>query len=438
VKAQAFVQRTLYLSCMACLPRLNREKFSKGVKAVRFAVQLRSLLLIFGACCADVGAASLTNGIDGYIDAVSILPDGDIVIAGQFTTIGGLKRPSLARIHADGRLDPTLNPALPASSRVDAMTVQPDGKIIVGGYFPDSAAPEGAYTLLRLAVDGAVDTVGAQPEGSPSVLSMQTDGKVLVGGGSVNQIDNQTRLHIARLNSDLTLDPVFQPSVPPDGNVYTLEEESDGSILIAGYFKTIADPMREIFANSVARVDSGGNVDPSFVLPVQYQGDSAYYIYAAHELPSGKIIVGGDYELTGVGATTTSLHDNDGSLDTADFTPATIGGPTVLTVQADGKILIGGVFNDIGNATNQLARDNIGRLNANGLPDSQFVAQTNSGPSGQVIAIAQQSDGNIVLGGAFTQVDGQTRNGVARVLANGALDSSFNVTDDIFSGTFDP
>lgn len=404
---------------------------------MRIAVQRRNLFVFFVTCCAQVFAASPTSGVDGYVDAVSVLPNGDMVIAGQFSTIAGLKRPSLARVHSDGRLDPTLDPTLSATSRVDSMTVQSDGKIIVGGYFPDAAAPDGSYTLLRLTVDGAIDTVAAQPNGSPSVLLIQTDGKVLVGGGSVNQIDGQTRLHIARLNADLTLDTVFQPSIPPDGNVYSFEEESDGSILIAGSFKTIADPTQEIFANSVARVDSSGNVDPSFLLPIQYRGESAYSIYAAHQLPSGKIVVGGYYELTDIGITTTSLHNNDGSLDTTDFTPATVGGPTVLTVQADSKILIGGVFNDIGNASNQLARDNIGRLNANGIPDSQFVAQANEGSSGQVIAIAEQSDGKIILAGAFTQVDGQTRNGIARVLSNGALDSSFNVTDDIFMGTFD-
>jgi uncharacterized delta-60 repeat protein len=258
-----------------------------------------------------------------------------------------------------------------------------------------------------------------------------------VGGSSFENVGGLPRLHLARLNADLSLDAVFQPSVPPDSDIYTFDEQADGSIIIAGRFETIADPVNEIFANSVARVDSSGNVDSSFTFPIEYHQSSAYYVYGARLLPSGKIIAGGYYYIAGVGLTTTSLHNSDGSLDSSDFTPATLGGPSAISVQSDGKVLIGGVFNTIGNATDQLSRNNVGRLTATGAPDSQFIAQTESGSSGQVIAFAEQNDGKILMGGSFTQVDGQTRNGIVRLLSSGALDSSFNVNDEIFAGTFD-
>jgi uncharacterized delta-60 repeat protein len=399
---------------------------------------LASSAALFAGIITAAAAAQSANGVDGYVDAVAVVAGGKIVIAGQFTTVDGLKRPSLARLLPDGRLDASFNPALSATSRVDALAAQADGKLIVAGYFPDVQAPGGGYSLLRLNADGSRDAVPAQPDGSPGTVFIQSDGKILIGGGSVEYVGNQPRLHIARLNSDLTLDPIFQPSVAPDSDIYGFDEQTDGDVVIAGRFETIADPSQEIFAASVARVDFNGNVDAGFMIPMRYQGTSAYSVYQARVLASGDIIAAGYYDLTDVGTTTTSLHNSDGSLDNIDFTPATLGGPTALTVQTDGKILLGGVFSQIGNASSGLARNNIGRLNANGNPDSQFVAETNTGPAGQVIAMTEEADGSIVVGGAFTEMDGQTRNGITRLLSTGTLDPTFNVTDDIFPGNFDP
>ena len=136
----------------------------------------------------------------------------------------------------------------------------------------------------------------------------------------------------------------------------------------------------------------------------------------------GKILVGGGFTNLGGQARNYMgrLYAN-GTLDSG-FNPGTgaVIDPTVysLAVQADGKILVGGGFTTLGGQP----RNYIGRLTANGTLDSGF----NPGANDRVFPLAVQADGKILVGGFFTTVGGQTRNRIARLNANGSLDSGFN------------
>ncbi|HEY2953204.1 MAG TPA: delta-60 repeat domain-containing protein, partial [Verrucomicrobiae bacterium] len=90
-----------------------------------------------------------------------------------------------------------------------------------------------------------------------------------------------------------------------------------------------------------------------------------------------------------------------------------------LALQADGKILVGGQFRTF-NGTN---RSRIARLNADGSLDLSF--DPGLGANGDVYAVALQPDGKVVIGGAFTDVNGVTNLYAARLLTNGAVDTSF-------------
>jgi len=110
----------------------------------------------------------------------------------------------------------------------------------------------------------------------------------------------------------------------------------------------------------------------------------------------------------------------DGTLDTS-FNPGA-GGAFVhvdsLAVQADGKILVGGLFGTLAGQS----RFNIGRLNADGTLDTRF----NPGADSIVHSLAMQADGKILVGGYFTTLGGQSRNYIGRLNADGTLDTSFN------------
>jgi uncharacterized delta-60 repeat protein len=96
-----------------------------------------------------------------------------------------------------------------------------------------------------------------------------------------------------------------------------------------------------------------------------------------------------------------------------------------LVLQTNGQILAGGNFTFVNGAPD----NGIARLNADGSLDSAGFLNNGlySGANGAVQAIVcQQMDSRVVIGGAFTSADGIARNNIARLMTDGSLDTSFN------------
>jgi uncharacterized delta-60 repeat protein len=129
-------------------------------------------------------------------------------------------------------------------------------------------------------------------------------------------------------------------------------------------------------------------------------------IYALALQSDGKIVMGGN---DGVAR----LKD-DGSLDPSFSQPQGIWSGAramALAIQNDGKVLVGGAWG-------------FARLKGDGSIDRDFKAA----PDDTVRSLALQPDGKILIGGNFTHVNGQPRNQIARLNADGSLDTSFNFT----------
>jgi uncharacterized delta-60 repeat protein len=116
-----------------------------------------------------------------------------------------------------------------------------------------------------------------------------------------------------------------------------------------------------------------------------------------------------------------ALAQSPGALDAA-FTPSITGVVHAVAVQSNGQIVIGGEFTSVNGA----GRSNLARLNADGTLDTSFNPGIGGGLSPGVFALAIQSDGRILIGGRFSTVNGVGRNNIARLNANGTLDGSFN------------
>jgi hypothetical protein len=100
-----------------------------------------------------------------------------------------------------------------------------------------------------------------------------------------------------------------------------------------------------------------------------------------------------------------------------------------IAVQADGKILVGGFFGSIGGQT----RNFIARLDATtGLADS-----FDPNPNLPVFSIAVQADGKILAGGEFTSIGGQTRNSIARLYPGPQLTGAVSRKTHGGAGAFD-
>ena len=102
---------------------------------------------------ADNGA----GGINGPVWAIAVQTDHKIVIGGDFLSINGVARNHIARLNADGSLDNSFNnPGTGASDSVRALTIQLDGRILVGGLFTNFNGTV-QNRIVRLNADGSLD-----------------------------------------------------------------------------------------------------------------------------------------------------------------------------------------------------------------------------------------------------------------------------------------
>ena len=406
----------------------------------------------------------------GQIAGMALQLDGKIVAVGTFADLGGTRTTNVARFYAEGTPDTTFSSSLDADGPVAAVlhrpdtspvttqgnglawlnrdgslrtafapavrltgdisvvAVQPDGRILLGGSFNDSAT--GAVkNLIRISADGTTDdTFAPSPDGAVTSLVVQADGKILVGG-SFTGINNTTRHYIARVNANGSLDTGFDPNA--NARVNAIIVQADGKIVLGGAFTTLQPngAAATTTRNYIARVNADGTLDTA------YNPAASATVNALVLQADGLIVAGGSFTTFSPNAATTATTRNyiariniDGTLDTYD--PSGSGAVSTLALYTDGKILVGGGFtsftpNSLGITS---ARNYIARLNTDGTVDANF----NPSANGPVNTLAVQPDGAVVFGGTFTNVqpngalEATTRNHIARVTFDGSLDTAFN------------
>jgi uncharacterized delta-60 repeat protein len=236
-----------------------------------------------GSADPDFDAAQNPND---FISALAVQPDGKIVVGGPFTYICGQTRNHIARLNADGTLDMAFNPN--ADSGIGAIAVLPDGRLVVAGSFTKIGG-QTRHDVARLNTDGTLDMTFVDPEatgGNVSTLVVQPDGKILVGG-FFTMIGGQTQCCIARLSANGTLDATF--SANPDNYVDALALQVDGKVVIGGYFNYVSGQPRKY----LARLNADGSLDMTFT------ADADSYVLALALQLDGKLIVGGLFSTIG-------------------------------------------------------------------------------------------------------------------------------------------
>ena len=132
------------------------------------------------------------------IISTAIQSDGKILIVGYFTTVGGVVRNYIAKLNSDGTLDTGFNPNV--NSTVFSIATQLDGKILIGGGFTTIGGVT-RNNIARLNSDGTVDT-GFNPNANSNIdvtsIAIQPDNKIIIGG-FFNTVGGVTRNRIARL-----------------------------------------------------------------------------------------------------------------------------------------------------------------------------------------------------------------------------------------------
>lgn len=419
---------------------------NRGLPVTRF--QLVLIAGVCGALLAHPRLARAQSALDGFnpganntVVALAVQPDGKVLVGGFFTALGGgtgtTARSRIGRLHADGSLDTSFDPG--ANGTVLTIVVQSDGRILVGGDFTTlgggGTGTVARSRIARLNADGSVDAA-FNPGASRTVAAMtvQADGKILVGGLFTTLGGGGTgttaRSRIGRLNADGSLDSSFDPGA--DSLVAALVTQADGRILVGGTFTMLGGGGSGTAARSgLGRLFTSGSVDTSFNPGATAAGLDGVAAMAVQ--PDGRILVGGTFTTLGGGGSGTTTRNRigrltvNGSLDDV-FDPGADGGVLALTIQPDGKILVGGLFTTLGGGgTGTTPRAGIGRLHADGSVDTNFNPVANGG----IASVTLQSDGGILLGGNFTTLgSGTPRNRIGRVHTHGSIDTDFVMGSD--------
>jgi uncharacterized delta-60 repeat protein len=394
----------------------------------------------------------LGGGDDGAF-SVAIQPDGKIVVAGD--SYNGQDRDfALARYNIDGSFDNSFSgdgivttDFGGISESAISVAIQPDGKIVVGGYSYSGSVNH--FALARYNIDGSPD-IGFSGDGQlitdlsgysdiVQSITLQPDGKIVAAGLSSNGTNPYFAL--ARYNSDGSLDNSFSD----DGKVttdfdgeqeraYSVVLMPDGKIVVAG---NLYDDTGYDFA--LARYNIDGSPDNGFgsngEVTTDFGGGNEV-AYSVALQPDGKIVAAGySSNITGEDFAL-ARYNIDGSLDNSfsddGFATNSFGSlnsiATSVAIQPDGKIVVAGYsFYDFGG---DFA---LSRYNIDGSLDNDFGAggqlSTNFGFSDFAYSVALQPDGKIVVAG-ISQSGTDYDFGLARYFSDLGVDT-YNPSDAV-------
>ncbi len=356
----------------------------------------------------------------GAVQRLAVQPDGKILAAGSFSTVEGEPRRYLARFLPDGALEDTSTFDIGDGllNYANALAVQPDGKILLAGYFLELNGLM-RTRIARLLPNGAVESTATFNTGTGAssgieAMVLQADGKIIIAG-DFTSFNGQPRVRVARLLTDGSLDHSFIPNV--DGTVSAMALQPDGKVLIAGTFFQVDGQTRP----GLARLLATGALDPGFVPGIV--GGS--YPSALAVQRDGHILVSGylPRAVPGPPKGLVRLLPDGTEESAATFLPGTdVSDINDMTLQSDGRIVVGGSFTSMRGQP----RGGIAVLLPDGSLAPTDVFDTGAGArngagTGTVNAIALQADGKILLGGNFTAVSGRAFTQIARLLNHGAV-----------------
>jgi uncharacterized delta-60 repeat protein len=355
-------------------------------------------------------AFNALSGPNDNVFALAVRPDGRVLVGGGFARINGSIPAGIAQFKADGSLDATFNPGIGVAGTVFAVGLQTDGKVVLGGAF---TAVNGftRKNLARLNADGSLDPgfdPGVGPDETVRTLAVLTDNRIVIGG-FFTTYQGQSRPYVARVLPGGGLDASFNPGSGPSAPVRTLVVQSDGGVIIGGNFTQVAGVNRSY----LARLTGAGGLDPGFV------ATASQTVRALAMLEGGKVLAGGEFTtMNGNGYSYLARLNANGSTDTTFNLGARPNGfVRAIAVQPDQQILIGGDFTAVWAAS--LGR--IGRLTANGAVDSAFLP--GSGANATVYTLAVEPGKYVTVGGEFSEFAGVPRSRLARARIAPNLDT---------------
>jgi uncharacterized delta-60 repeat protein len=385
---------------------------------------------------------------NGYVRDIEIY-NNKIYVVGGFSEFNGTEKNNIVRLTMDGTIDNTFDVGSGTSNSIGSITLQPDGRILLGNTYTYSFNGETFMSgsgLLRLNTDGSCDNTfiakytSDQPCGN---IVIQNDTLILLSA-QTKDISTENNVAIFCLKMDGSIDSSFNPiefckySIPEIaltndsllfaghsclGSEFGLSKASpkgviddsfspeiwnigsissiamnDTSFYVSGYFKKLNDHL----TTGLAKLNFDGSVDNSFTYNTDLEG-----------VDKVEILVDGDLLIT---SDTNFIRINpDGSIDPSFHfnTFEDLYKVAKYEELPDGKIMVSG-FN------------NFYRLNTNGTRDMSYHNGTGTGGANSTAQDFDfQSTGKLIYGAAFDSYNGTPVDLIMRIDTNGYLDTTF-------------
>jgi uncharacterized delta-60 repeat protein len=392
----------------------------KKLSALLYALIIYLTAIPFAEVSGQAGSIDSSfaaSKFNSHVRVIKVLSDGKIIVAGEFTSYNGTTVNRIARLNKDGSLDETFNPGgSGANSTVHAVEIQKDGKILIGGFFY-SYNSTGANRLARLNADGTYDStfnIGGGFNNTVYSIAVQEDGKI-VAGGAFTVFNNSSINRIIRLTTTGSKDDTFVVGTGLNGEPRSVIIQPDQKILVAGLFSS----YNSAAALGIVRINANGTKDNTLNSSTGTNAE----VWTMALQSNGKIILGGAFtKYKSISRNYLVRINSDGTIDNT-FAMGSGGDLDIhtVTVQNDGKIIIGGEFNTFnGNLEKYLSR-----LNADGTEDTTFNLL--NGPDLPVFTSAADSENRILAGGYFLHYGDQEHSHLVRLY--GSVSTVTNVSD---------
>lgn len=344
----------------------------------------------------------------------------------------------------------------PTGAQAFAGALQPDGKLILGGWAGDPASPQFSvnrqFALFRQFSDGSYDPSFGTSNNGIATLDLYGGNDAIVDMAYTPQgiyvvgyaYQYGTRYHVlARYTHAGALDPAFGTNGlvhmlnGANDAINALAIQPDGRIVIAGRIQDASGNGDFL----IARFNANGTHDTTFGTNglAQYSMNSNQDV--VHDLvvqPNGRILVVGDILNNGVRAAVVLGLEPSGI---RDFSFGTNGSALItrnstelygrrIALSSEGHVLVGSLARELPSYNNGI---HVARLSANGVVDTTF----NNGGNFQTFNVAGERtlgaiealpDGKVMVAGGFpiTGTNVASRTFVARYGTSGALDAGFN------------
>jgi len=434
------------------------------------ALLLRALIVLFlvaNACvCRAQHVLATPTGVyvaGGAVCASAYQSDGKLVVGGKFVAINGVPRNNIARLNVDGSVDLAWDPGAETTDYVNcvvsALAVYGNVVYIAGSFDTTGGLPRNRIAALDVTTGLATpwDPGTASPPWTVNALALAENGNTVYVGGAFGNIGGAARTNLAAISaSDGGALPLW--SADTDGPVAALAV-SGNVLYVGGSFMSIGGQSRNYLAALDADDASVSNWAPNLdyvVYTVTVSGSNLYvggafthvggslqpYVVAL-DRASGSTInwnPGISFKVDAIAVSGSTVYLGGGTpgfygyttgqLVAADATSGTLknwnpepDGYVMTLATAGSTVFAGGLFVNMGgNLTGGFA--NIDAVTAVSVPNQL------SGYSGTVAALQSQSDGKVIVGGAFTAVGAVPRNNLARLNQDGSVDNSWDPNPD--------